>query len=721
VFTRGEVSALYGSDLEMVGYSVVLLPSTVGPSSQSRAQRKRVVRSEMPDPGAFAGLLSNVDERFYVLDERFDFTYVNDQAAQIWGRSAEELVGNNLLVCFPEVLDTDFLAHHLKAANDGVIVRVEAESPLTQSKVELSIYPNRVGGVSVLIREPLDRHEGRDAVFSEERLAEAYAALELVVIDWEPASDWWRESATSVEVFGLEPGTVVGGQDRHLELIHPADRERYEQVVANALRDGDGWRVEYRIVRPVDGEVAWLEEDGKVVREPGRPLRCAVMAWDTTARKAAEEESRGNQRRLQRELANNRRLREIMARVAEADEPREALGQLLVAVSDLFAADRGAIRVLEREQSSLSLVAHHGFSVEEVESWATTDVNLVSFDREHQNTHARPIDARAVSPEQLQAGSWESEPYTQRTVPLMGLNGTVVGLMCLWWTRATRFSDRGEHDLAILAQLAASLVEHYVLDKRSQAVLSSLEQRAAQHGDELMQSEIRFRRAFEAGPVAACITTVAEDRFLEVNDGYVKLTGYSPEEVVGLTSRELGMWSSREDQAKLDEAFAQGGGFRELELKLRTKDGRVRDILLSGEQIEYHGHSSWLKMFNDVTDHHRSQEELMVAIREVMSDTAWFSQSVVQKLNAMRRGPTEESDLELTIREREVLELVAAGFDDDYIAARLDISRKTVRNHLTNMYAKTDVHSRAEAVIWARDRGIVARGGPASDAPRPDR
>ncbi len=198
----------------------------------------------------------------------------------------------------------------------------------------------------------------------------------------------------------------------------------------------------------------------------------------------------------------------------------------------------------------------------------------------------------------------------------------------------------------------------------------------------------------------------------------MKLTGYAPEEVIGLTSRELGMWSSREDQAKLEAAFARGGGFRELDLKLRTKDGRVRDILLSGEQIEYHGQSSWLKMFNDVTDQHRSQEELMVAIREVMSDTAWFSQSVVQKLNEMRRGPTEESDLDLTAREREVLELVAAGYDDDFIAARLDISRKTVRNHLTNMYAKTDVHSRAEAVIWARDRGIVARGAPPLDTTR---
>jgi PAS domain S-box-containing protein len=347
VFTRGEVTALYGPDLEMVGYSVVLLPSPVGPTSpRSRAQPKRVGDSEMPDPGVLAGLLSNVDERFYVLDERFDFTYVNDQAARDWGRRREELVGSNLITSFPEVLDTDFLAQHLKAANDGVIVRVESESPMTRSKVELSIYPNRAGGVSVLVREPLERHERRDAVFSEERLAEAYAALEIAVIDWVPSSGSWNESGTTVEVFGLEPGTVVGGPGRHLELIHPGDRDRYGRAVAAALRDGDGWRLEYRIVRPADGEVAWLEEDGKVTRDKARSVRCTVMAWDITARKVAEEESRGSQRRLERELASNRRLREIIARIADADEPREALDQLVVAISDLFAADRGAIRAL---------------------------------------------------------------------------------------------------------------------------------------------------------------------------------------------------------------------------------------------------------------------------------------------------------------------------------------------------------------------------------------
>src|SRR5690606_21232040 len=97
----------------------------------------------------------------------------------------------------------------------------------------------------------------------------------------------------------------------------------------------------------------------------------------------------------------------------------------------------------------------------------------------------------------------------------------------------------------------------------------------------------------------------------------------------------------------------------------------VRDILLSGERIVYQGHDSWLKMFNDVTDQHRSQEELMAAIRQVMSDAEWFSQSVVQKLAEIRHGTADTVEFDLTARELQVLELVAAGLDDDVIADNL--------------------------------------------------
>ena len=64
---------------------------------------------------------------------------------------------------------------------------------------------------------------------------------------------------------------------------------------------------------------------------------------------------------------------------------------------------------------------------------------------------------------------------------------------------------------------------------------------------------------------------------------------------------------------------------------------------------------------------------------------------------------------QLTEREREVLELVAQGRANTAIAARLSLSQKTIRNHVSNILAKLQVADRAQAIVQARDAGLGCR------------
>lgn len=69
--------------------------------------------------------------------------------------------------------------------------------------------------------------------------------------------------------------------------------------------------------------------------------------------------------------------------------------------------------------------------------------------------------------------------------------------------------------------------------------------------------------------------------------------------------------------------------------------------------------------------------------------------------------PVDGRDLQsLTPREREVLEQVARGLDNEEIAATLFMSEKTVRNHVTAIFAKLDFSSRGRLIVWARDAGL---------------
>lgn len=91
-------------------------------------------------------------------------------------------------------------------------------------------------------------------------------------------------------------------------------------------------------------------------------------------------------------------------------------------------------------------------------------------------------------------------------------------------------------------------------------------------------------------------------------------------------------------------------------------------------------------------------------------EPAWAT--FVAALHDFLPAPKAEdgSFAELTGREKELVHLLARGLDNHQIAAHLTISEKTVRNHVSNIFAKLGVGSRAQAIVRARDAGYGARG-----------
>ena len=89
-------------------------------------------------------------------------------------------------------------------------------------------------------------------------------------------------------------------------------------------------------------------------------------------------------------------------------------------------------------------------------------------------------------------------------------------------------------------------------------------------------------------------------------------------------------------------------------------------------------------------------------------ESAWTV--FVEAMHAFLPPPTGEDGLfaELTKRERELLHFLARGLDNHQIAAHLEISEKTIRNHVSNIFAKLGVDSRAQAIVLARDAGYGA-------------
>lgn len=104
------------------------------------------------------------------------------------------------------------------------------------------------------------------------------------------------------------------------------------------------------------------------------------------------------------------------------------------------------------------------------------------------------------------------------------------------------------------------------------------------------------------------------------------------------------------------------------------------------------------------------REDLLHAVRTVAAGGAVFSPSVADRLGDFFGGlaalPGRESFPQLTEREREVLDLLARGYDNRRIARELFLSDKTVRNHVSNVLARLGVTDRAEAILRARRAGL---------------
>ncbi|TMH34765.1 MAG: alpha/beta fold hydrolase [Betaproteobacteria bacterium] len=95
----------------------------------------------------------------------------------------------------------------------------------------------------------------------------------------------------------------------------------------------------------------------------------------------------------------------------------------------------------------------------------------------------------------------------------------------------------------------------------------------------------------------------------------------------------------------------------------------------------------------------------------VEQDPGWsrWTEEVHEFLGTARRHDQDPRFASLTPRERELVELIAQGRDNAQIAAVLQLTDKTVRNHITSIFAKLEVENRAQAIVMARDAGFGKR------------
>ncbi|MBD0385273.1 MAG: PAS domain S-box protein [Nostoc sp. C3-bin3] len=120
----------------------------------------------------------------------------------------------------------------------------------------------------------------------------------------------------------------------------------------------------------------------------------------------------------------------------------------------------------------------------------------------------------------------------------------------------------------------------------------------------------KFAKAFSCSPDSITISTLKEGRFIEVNDSFVKLSGYERDEAIGKTSFELNLWVNDRDRLSLLQELQATGVVRNLEFEFRQKSGKIITTQLSAEIIDLDGLPSLLGVHHDITESKQVEAQL---------------------------------------------------------------------------------------------------------------
>jgi len=238
-------------------------------------------------------MLESVSDSFVALDTNWIYTYVNEKAAQTFGRTREQLIGKHIWTEFPEGVGQPFYKAYYKAVETQQPVFLEEYYPPYDRWFENRIYPSK-DGLSIFFHDITDRKKAELALQEQERLTSA-------VMDTTPALIYVYDIETQSNVYsnagmqrllGFSPKEIQAmGAELFIQLVHPDDLPKVVDFQSRimAAADTEILEIEYRM-KHRDGEWRSLHSyERPFVRNADGSLKQKLgIAIEITGRKQAE-------------------------------------------------------------------------------------------------------------------------------------------------------------------------------------------------------------------------------------------------------------------------------------------------------------------------------------------------------------------------------------------------------------------------------------------------
>jgi PAS domain S-box-containing protein len=451
-----------------------------------------------------------------------------------------------------------------------------------------------------------------------------------------------------------------------LQMIHPEDRDFFLKHVNSGVKK-DQKPITVRLVRK-DGQVIWIEQTHTTIsNDKGETIAVHLIARDITERKRAEEIIKESEEKFSvafrssphpmaiSSIKDSRFIEindsftlttgytrdEVIGRSAEdlnlwvnEDDRDRIVNSMKEArrvdnLEYLLRTKSGEIRTLLFSAEPITIFG------EECMIAVTTDIterkkaeedlresqefnNSLLEQAPHQILVVNPdTSVRYANPKFEEVNGWTLDEIVGIKAPYP------------WWTDELNTEEALEQYKEAI-KMDVGNVETIARKKSGELYWLDLNWVGVKHDDELQyclisstditerkkmdealkESEEKFSKAFRSSPIAIVITTINEGRFIDVNDSFMKLTGYTREEVIGNTAENLNMWADIKDREKMLRILKKDGRLYNHEYNFRVKSGEIRTWLFSGELMEIGNELCNISMNMDITEQKRAEEAL---------------------------------------------------------------------------------------------------------------
>lgn len=319
-------------------------------------------------------------------------------------------------------------------------------------------------------------------------------------------------------VWGRTVESLYADASTFLDGIHPGDLPNLKAAVAGLISGTPIESIECRVIRP-DGSTCRVLCRGFPVRDShGKVIRLVGSAEDITQQKTAGE-------KLQLAYVQTQE----MLRVIRESEDRYR--DLVEHSSDLLCTHDLQGILLSVNEAPLRIL---GYAREEMIGRPLREFV--------------PPEARASCDAYL--AQIQLDGFSKGILPVLARSGEIR----LWDYNNSLRSD------GVSSPVVRGLAHDVTEQKRAESALRS--------------SEEKFAKAFQSSPMEMVITTLADGRFLEVNEAFERNTGYSRDEVLGRTTIELDMWPDPGSRAAMVTHVAEHGRVVNREIEIRAKSRR---------------------------------------------------------------------------------------------------------------------------------------------------